>query len=293
MKSRLFEGAATALITPFSDGGVDYDSFERIVERQLECGIEALLFVGTTGEAPTLTDKEKKDIYQFAAETVRGRALVICGTATNSHQKTMELSEAALRSGADALLCVSPYYNKGTQRGVERVYRDVCSLGLPVILYNIPSRSGVDIGLEMLDRLSDEEDLVGIKECVGAGRIQEQKIRYGDRYSIYSGNDAELLCALAVGANGIVSVLSNLYPREVSAICKLFSEGKIIEARRLHFALSGMHSLLFCETNPAPVKYALSSLGLCENSLRLPLCEIDDTLAEKIDKEMKKIEQNI
>lgn len=293
MKGKLFSGVATALLTPYKEGKVDYDTFETLINGQLDAGIEALVFTGTTGEAPTLSDAEKNDIYRFAKQTVGKRARVICGTSTNSHKKTMELSESALRAGADALLCVSPYYNRGTREGIERVYRDICSLGIPVILYNIPSRSGVDIGVEMLERLSDEDNLVGVKECAGAMRIQEEKLRLGDRYALYSGNDPELLMALSAGADGIVSVMSNLYPEQVNKVYKLFTEGRVEEARRVHFALSGLCSLLFSETNPAPLKYAASAIGLCENSLRLPLSVIRGELCRKIDKEIKKIEQNI
>lgn len=293
MKPKLFSGVATALITPFKDGQVDYDTFEKLVNRQIEAGVEALVFCGTTGEAPTLTDKEKKSIYTFAAETVEKRAKVILGTSTNSHEKSMDLSRYAAQVGADALLCVSPYYNKGTQKGIERVYRDICSLGVPVILYNIPSRAGIDIKADMLTRLSDEPNLVAVKECAGIGRISEHKVTFGERYMLYCGNDSELLPSLSVGADGVVSVISNLYPRQMKMICDLFKEGKNADARRLHMTLSGMFSLMFCETNPAPVKYAMSTLSLCENSLRLPLSEIDGELCRKIDEEMKKIEQNI
>ena len=293
MKPKLFSGVATALITPFKEGKVDYDAFEKLVERQIEAGVDALVFCGTTGEAPTLTDKEKKSIYTFACRTVGKRSKVILGTSTNSHNRSMELSGYAAESGADALLCVTPYYNKGTQKGIERSYREICSLGAPVILYNIPSRTGVDIKADMLTRLSDEPNIVGVKECAGVGRISEHRVTFGDRYQLYSGNDSELLPSLSVGADGVVSVLSNLYPRQMRMIWELFREGKNAEARRIHSILSGMFSLMFYETNPAPVKYAVSTLSLCENSLRLPLCEIEENLCRKIDKEMKKIEQNI
>ena len=293
MKEKAFCGVATAIITPFKDDKIDYDSFERLILRQLDAGIEAIVFTGTTGEAPTLTDEEKAEIYSFGRSVVANRAKVICGTSTNSHKKTMKLSAAAANAGADALLCVTPYYNRGTLSGIEQVYRDICSIGIPVILYNIPSRCGVDVGTDMLRRLADESNLVGVKECSGAMRIQEQKIAFGNRFSLLCGNDGELLCALGAGADGIVSVLSNLYPEKVRDIFALFSEGRINEARRLHFSISQLCSSLFMETNPAPIKYALSALGLCENSLRLPLGVIGEQLCAKIDKEIKNIEQNI
>ena len=293
MAKVLFGGVATALVTPFSGGVIDYHSMEEMIERQIAAGIDALVFCGTTGEAPTLTMDEKKSIFDFAVRTVHGRVPVICGTATNSHATTMRISSMAAEAGADGLLCVSPYYNKGTQKGIERCYREICSIGIPVILYNIPSRSGVDIRPEMLSVLSDESNLVGIKECSCIGRIAEHKARFGDRYSVYSGNDAEFLPSVSVGADGVISVLSNLYPREVKGIYRDFCEGENKFARDKYFSLFDMYALMFSETNPAPVKYALSKLGLCENSLRLPMSEIGAELCEKIDKEMKKIEQKV
>ena len=290
MNNKLFVGVATALVTPFIDGKVDFNSMEKLIERQLESGVDALVFCGTTGEAPTLTEEEKKNIFEFAARTVHGRVPVICGASTNSHETTMRVSRMAKEAGADALLCVSPYYNKGTPSGIVQCYRDICSLGLPVILYNVPSRSGVDIKATVLSELSNESALFGIKECAGVGRISEHKALYGERFALYSGNDAEFLPSLSVGADGVISVLSNLCPSRVKRIYRAFTEGRNSDALSEHIALSEMCSLLFAQTNPAPIKYALSTLGLCENSLRLPMSRIEGELCKKIENEMKKIE---
>ncbi len=288
-KKKIFEGVATAIVTPFKRDRIDYSSFETLIERQIDGGVDALVFCGTTGEAPTLTELEKKNILSFAKETVGGRVPVIFGSGTNSYKSTMSLSEYAAKEGADALLCVTPYYNKGTREGILRTYRDVCSLGVPVILYNIPSRSGVDVTVDMLGALSDEENLCAVKECAGTLRICDVCRYLGESYSVYSGNDGELLPSLAVGASGIISVLSNLYPEKVKQVYSLFKAGKCDESRREFHLLCGMSRLLFEETNPAPLKYALSALSLCENSLRLPLMNIDEALCRKIDAEMKKI----
>jgi len=292
-KKRIFEGVATALATPFKNDRIDYGAFERMVERQIECGVDALVFCGTTGEAPTLSEEEKKEIFAFSKKAVAGRVPVILGSGTNSHAATMRLSEYAAACGADALLCVAPYYNKGTPEGIVHTYTEVCSLGVPVILYNIPSRTGVDIGLDMLKKLSRVQMLCAVKECSGVSRISNICTELAGRYCVYCGNDQEFLPSLSVGASGVISVCANLYPREIKMIYEHFSEGRNKEALHVHARLSRITSLLFERTNPAPLKYALSRFGLCENSLRLPLMPIDDKLCKKIDAEMKKIEQNI
>ncbi len=291
-KKKIFNGVATALITPFKDDKVDYAALETLVQRQIECGVDALVFCGTTAEAPTLTEAEKKDILSFALDCVGGRVPIIFGSGTNSHRTTMALSEYAAFKGADALLCVTPYYNKGTREGIIRIYRDVCSLGTPVILYNIPSRSGVDVSVDMLSLLSDEENLYAVKECSGVLRICDIYKRLGDSISVYSGNDADFLPSLSVGASGIISVLSNLYPERVKRVYTLFKEGKNADATREFMTFHGISKLLFTETNPAPLKYAMSFLSLCENSLRLPLMSINEKLCRKIEREMQKLEQN-
>ncbi len=293
MNNKLFSGVATALITPFKEGKIDYSSMEELVERQINAGIDALVFCGTTGEAPTITESEKKSIFEFAFKSVRGRVPIICATATNSHAATMRLSKIAADAGADGLLCVSPYYNKGTAAGIEQCYREVCSIGVPVILYNIPSRTGIDIKADMLFRLCDEPNLVGIKECAGVGRISEHSVMFDNRYAVYSGNDAEFLPSLSVGADGIISVLSNLYPEHVKNIYNAFISGNNRNAIKTHMILSDICSLMFSETNPAPIKYALSTLGLCENSLRLPMSVIKGELSKKIDNEIKKVQQKV
>ncbi len=292
-KKKIFEGVATAIVTPYKNDRVDYSAFERLIERQIEGGIDALVFCGTTGEAPTLSEREKKNILDFAYRTVMGRVPVIFGSGTNSYKSTMHLSEYAAEAGADALLCVTPYYNKGTREGIIRTYLDVCSIGIPVILYNIPSRSGVDVSLEMLSTIASEPNLCAVKECSGVGRICDICNYLGDGYHVYSGNDADFLPSLAVGACGIISVLSNIYPERVKAVYTLFKECKNQEAQKAFFSLCTMTRLLFEETNPAPLKYALSKFSLCENSLRLPLMPINEKLSKKIDLEMKKIAQNI
>lgn len=289
MTRKLFYGVATAIITPFKNDKIDYGAFENLIEKQIGSGIDAIVFCGTTGESPTLTEDEKISLYKFAVSTVNGRVPVICGTGSNSHAVTMRMSEKAVASGADGLLCVSPYYNKGTSAGIERCYREVCSLGIPVILYNVPSRACVDIRSDLLDSLLDEKNLCGIKECAGIGRISDHKVRFGERYSLYSGNDSEFLPSLSVGADGLISVLSNIFPERVKRIYLSYKNKNNNEALKEHIALSKISSMMFYETNPAPVKCAMSLLGLCENTLRLPMTAINKELSQKIENELKKL----
>ena len=289
MTNKIFSGVATAVITPFKEEKIDYDAFETILEKQIESGIDAVVVCGTTGEAPTLSENEKKSIFEFVVRYVGGRIPVICGTGTNSHSVSMRLSSYAAEVGADGLLCVSPYYNKGTDRGIELCYRELCSIGIPVILYNIPSRSGVDIKGDALLRLADEENLVGIKECAGITRISSHKVEFGDRYLLYSGNDSEFLPSLAVGADGIVSVISNVCPRRVKRIYELYSSQKNKDALDEFHTIARLSELLFEQSNPAPAKFAMSVLGLCENSLRLPMAPISGELCRKIENELKKL----
>ena len=293
MAKKIFSGVATALVTPFCEDGVDYSSFERLIEYQIESGVDALVFCGTTGEAPTLDEREKREIFSFARKTVGKRVPIILGTGTNDHKRTMRLCEYAASLEPDAMLCVSPYYNKGTEDGIVRSFFEICSCGIPVILYNVPTRTGVDIKGELLSRLFELDRICAIKECAGVGRISEHICRYDGRFSVYTGNDSELLPSLSVGADGVISVLSNLYPSMVKALYTAYRKGEVDSAAAIHKSLHEISALMFCETNPAPIKYCLSKKGLCKNLLRLPMSEAGAELCKKIDKEMKKIEQNI
>ena len=292
-KKKIFSGVATAVVTPFCDEGIDYMALERIIEMQIEGGVDALVFCGTTGESVTLSEEEKKQLFSFSVKAVASRVPVIIGCASNCHTTTMRLSSAAIDAGADALLCVSPYYNKGTPRGIAVCYREISSLGAPVIIYNVPSRTGVDISFDILKQLANEENLCAVKECAGVCRIGAECVEFSDSYSIYCGNDAEMLPSFSVGAAGAISVISNVYPKLVKQMYDSYKNGDVVKAQSIYCRLSRMTSLLFEATSPAPVKYAMCRMGLCENSLRLPLSVIEESLCKKIDAEMKKIEQNI
>ncbi len=278
MKKKVFEGCATALITPFDGGGIDYDSFERIVERQIESKVSALVFSGTTGEAPTLTRAEWEEICRFAVRTVRGRVPVIVGAGSNSTSEAKDRARFAEGAGADALLLVSPYYNKGNQDGIVSHYSTVCgAVGIPVIAYNVPSRTGVDLGLSICRKISKIPNLAGIKEASGSAARAACLASYiGEDLPIYSGSDEVNLPVLSVGGSGIISVLSNVFPEECVKMCGAAQRGDFDTARDLSCLLYPFISALFCEVNPIPVKTVMSYMGLCREVFRLPMCPISE-----------------
>ena len=278
MKKILFEGCATALLTPFKGGRIDYAALDTIIEKQIAAGVGALVVGGTTGECATLSDRERYTLFEFCQERVHSRVPLIFGTGTNDTQVAVAHTKAAERIGCDGVLVVTPYYNKGTEEGVYRHYMSIAeSTGLPIILYNVPSRTGVNLGLGLLERLIECERIVGIKEASDSQDRLTALAAFGDRLPLYAGNDSQLYTVLALGGHGVISVVSNLYPERMVDICKSFSDGNIREARSLQLELLPLISALFTETNPAPLKYAASLLGLCDGELRLPLSEVRES----------------
>lgn len=282
-KKTIFKGAATALVTPFSGGEVDYIALERLIESQIKNRISALVVCGTTGEAPVLSDEEKKALYEFTAEKAAGRVPVIAGTGSPSTAKMLSLSKAATEAGCDALLIVTPYYNKGTERGVIESYLAAADLGLPVIIYNVPSRTGLDLPVETLSKLSRHENIAAIKEaCGNIDKIARIRAEIGDLLAVYSGNDSHIVPVLSLGGLGVISVLSNIMPLEVSQICSLWERGDHAGALSLQLRLTPLIRLLFAQTNPAPIKYACELLNICSGEMRLPFTEIDEYLKKKL-----------
>lgn len=279
-----FTGCATALVTPFRDGEIDKEGLRRLMERQIACGVPALVIGGTTGECATLDDRERELLYRYAIEMADGRLKIVLGTGTNDTRVAISHTKLAERLGADAILTVTPYYNKGTADGIVTHYEKIANATkLPVILYNVPSRTGVNLTVEMLARLSEIDNIVALKEASDSlDRLVELCATFRDTLAIYSGNDTQLFPTLALGGAGIISVVSNLLPKEVNAVCDAFWRGDYDEARRLSALLLPIAHTLFLETNPAPVKYALSVLGLCQGELRLPLAEPADAVKAKI-----------
>jgi 4-hydroxy-tetrahydrodipicolinate synthase len=273
----MFEGSIVALITPFKGGEVDYQALENLIEFHINNHTDAILVCGTTGESPTLTFEEHEKVIEEAVRIARGRIKVIAGTGANATHEAIELSTHAQRVGADACLLVAPYYNKPTQEGLYRHFKAIAEeVSIPIILYNIPSRTGVEIAPETIYRLVKEhENIIGSKESTpNMDRISELKRLLGDNFTILSGDDSLTLPMMALGAKGVISVANNIMPREVKQMVDYALKGDFKKAREMHYYLYELFKVLFIETNPIPVKTACWALGMCEKEFRLPLCEM-------------------
>lgn len=283
-KSEVFCGAATALITPFASGRIDYIALERLIERQIEAGIDALLINGTTGESSTLTNEERKEMISFAVKIVGGRLPVLAGTGCNITESALELSKFACDAGCDAVLVVTPYYNKANEQGLIEHYTTIAdNIDKPLILYNVPSRTGLNIPLSVYCQLARHENIAGVKEA--SSSISDFALLSGkcrDSLALYSGNDDMILPTLSLGGKGVISVLSNLFPKEVRDMCALYSEGKTKEATELQLKFMPLIKALFCEVNPIPIKTAMAHLGLCQEEFRLPLCRMSEANRKKL-----------
>lgn len=284
-----FEGCCTALVTPFKNGEADLDAFSRLVEMQIENGADALVVCGTTGEAPTLTETEREKLIYRAAEISAGRVPVIAGTGGPCTDKMLRMSWRAREAGADAFLIVNPYYNKGTEDGVVRSYYAAASLGPPVILYNVPSRTGSDMSLRLIARLSEHGNIVAIKEASSVGKISEIIACPKCDLHVYCGNDGDTLPALAVGARGVVSVISNVMPRLWSELCRLYKSGEMQKCTKIHAATYALIKKLFEETSPVPIKKLCEKVGICSSEVRLPLGDISEKLAEELWREYEAV----
>ena len=269
----IFRGAATALVTPLNASGVDYETFGRLIDWQIGQGIDALVIAGTTGEGSTLSDEEHRAVLKFAAERIAGRVPMIAGTGSNDTAYAVSLTQYACDIGADAMLVVTPYYNKATQKGLVQMYRTIADASTkPIILYNVPSRTGVGIEPATYAELAKHERIAAIKEANGnISKIVETFALVGDRLDIYSGNDDQIVPILSMGGAGVISVLSNLMPRETSELCHLWFRGETAKSAALQCEYLPLINSLFCEVNPIPVKAAMAALGFGENCLRLPL----------------------
>ena len=293
MKNTVFYGAATAIVTPLTENGIDYEQFGRLIDWQIEAGIDAIVAVGTTGEGSTLTDEEHRAAIRFCVERVAGRVPVIAGTGSNDVAYAIDLTKYACEVGADAVLLVTPYYNKATQAGLVQFFTAIADAATkPCILYNVPGRTGCNLLPESVLKLADHENIVAIKEASGnISQIAELAHLVGDKLDIYSGNDDQIVPILSLGGKGVISVLSNIMPKATSDMCKLYFDGKVKEAAKLQLDLLPLVNALFCEVNPIPVKAAVSAMGYCENFLRLPLTPMEKAHEEKLLALMK--EQNL
>lgn len=276
--SPIFRGVATALITPLNEHGVDYDSFGRVIDWQCEQGINALVIAGTTGEGSTLDDSEHKAVLKFAVERIAGRCKVISATGSNDTRYALQLSKFACDIGSDALLVITPYYNKATQNGLIKSFTTIADASTkPIILYNVPSRTGVNIEPETYAAVADHPMIAGIKEAnSNISKIVHTVQLVGDKLDIYSGNDDQIVPILSMGGKGVISVLSNVAPKQTMQICERFFSGDIKGAAELQCKYLPLINALFSEVNPIPVKAAMSAMGWCENYLRMPLTPMEE-----------------
>ena len=279
MKKTVFQGVATALVTPMKpDGSIDWEAFGRLIDFQISAGVGGLVACGTTGEASTLTDEEHKQVIAFCVERANGRVPIIAGTGSNDTQYALELGKYACDAGADALLVVTPYYNKATQAGLIRMYQILADASpKPIILYNVPSRTGVGIEPTTYRTLACHENIVGFKEANGnISKIVETMSYVQGQMDMYSGNDDQIVPLLALGGKGVISVLSNVLPRETVELCNKFFAGDVAGAAQMQYQYHALIDSLFSEVNPIPVKAAMAAMGYGSNTLRLPLTPMSE-----------------
>lgn len=277
-KTTIFKGAATALVTPTNESGVDFNKFGKLIDWQIEKGINGLVICGTTGEAATLSYDEYHKVVSYSIERTAGRVPVIIGAGSNNTSDAIEKTKLACKEGADAILTVTPYYNKSTQAGLVKMYETIADASeKPIILYNVPSRTGVGIAPETYLKLADHENIAAIKEANGdISSIVKTMALVGDKLDMYSGNDDQVYSVLGLGGMGVISVLSNVAPAETVEMCSSFFKGDHARAREIQFKMLPFISALFSEVNPIPVKAAMAKLGFCENFVRLPLIEMSE-----------------
>ncbi len=281
----IFRGAATALITPFNENGIDFEAFGRIIDWQIEEGINALVIAGTTGEGSTLSDEEHRQVMKFAAERAAGRVPMIAGTGSNDVAYAIDLSKAACDYGYDAMLLVTPYYNKATQNGLIASFTAVAdAIDKPCILYNVPSRTGVNIEPSTIAVLADHPNIRAIKEANGniSKIVETSALVEGKDFAIYSGNDDQVVPIMSMGGQGVISVISNIMPKKTAEMCSRYFEGDHAGAAALQRQLLPLINALFSEVNPIPVKAAMAAMGWSQNCLRLPLTPMEAAHEEKL-----------
>lgn len=286
-----FEGLYTAIITPFRDGKIDFPALEKILEHQIAGGVDGVVPAGTTGESPTLSHQEHSELIRETIRIVNGRVKVIAGTGSNSTREAIRLSEEAAKDGADGLLQVNPYYNKPGQEGLFRHFSEVArvsSQDVPVMLYNIPGRTAVGMTQDTIRRLSEVENIVSIKEATGnISHMAEVVEICRPEFTLLSGDDNMMLPVMAIGGRGVVSVISNLFPKEVKKILDLCDQGDFTAARQENFRLLPLCRAMFMETNPIPVKKAMEIKGFCSGEIRLPMTELTAENTEKLKKALE------
>ncbi len=289
MKKVIFTGAAVAIVTPFNEEGINFEELKRLIDFNIENGTDAIVIAGTTGESSTMSDEEHKEVIKFTVDYVNKRIPVIAGTGSNDTLYALELSQYAEKVGVDGLLIVTPYYNKTTQLGLVKHYNYIADrVNIPIILYNVPSRTGVNITPNTCLELSKHKNIVAVKEASGnLSQVAEIRALCGDELNIYSGNDDQISPILSLGGKGVISVLSNVAPKETHEICQLFFDGKAEESAKIQLEYLNLINALFIEVNPIPVKTALGLMGYNVGQLRMPLFPMEECNLEVLKKELE------
>ena len=289
MKKPIFRGAGVAIITPYTEDGVNFEELGRIIDDQIENHTDAIVITGTTGESATMSVEEHKEAIKFAVEHTKGRVPVIAGTGSNETRIAVEFSKYAEEVGADALLVVTPYYNKCTQKGLIQHYTMIAdSVNIPIILYDVPSRTGVSIQTSTYAELAKHPNIVAVKEANGdLSKILRLRAACGDDLVVYSGNDDQIVPILSLGGQGVISVLSNVAPKVTHDMCQLYFDGKVEESMKLQIEYADLIDALFCEVNPIPVKVAMRKMGWNAGPLRMPLCEMEPAHEAQLEKALR------
>jgi 4-hydroxy-tetrahydrodipicolinate synthase len=284
----IFKGSGVAIITPFNERGVDLKKLEELIEWHINSKTDAIVVCGTTGEASTMTEQERKETIKFVVDVVNKRIPVIAGTGSNNTAASISMSQWAEKIGVDGLLVITPYYNKTTQKGLVEHFKAIASsVTAPIIIYNVPSRTGLNINPHTLLKLCEVENIVAVKEASGdISQIALIKALCGDRLDIYSGNDDQVIPILSLGAIGVISVIANIIPTEVHNMCELYLKGQHAEALKIQLEFLALNNALFIETNPIPVKTAMNLMGLEVGPLRLPLCNMEENNLHILKKEL-------
>ncbi|AZV58207.1 4-hydroxy-tetrahydrodipicolinate synthase [Clostridium sp. AWRP] len=285
----LFKGSGVAIITPFNDNGVDFDKLKELLEWQIESGTDAIIICGTTGEASTMTEKERKDTIKFTVDTVNKRIPVIAGTGSNCTESAVNMSKWAESIGVDGVLVITPYYNKTTQKGLIEHFKAVSSaIKTPIVVYNVPGRTGLNIQPKTLKELCKLDNVAAVKEASGnISQIAKMKALCGDDIDLYSGNDDQTVPIMSLGGLGVISVLANIIPKDMHNMCKLFLEGNVKEALKVQLNALTLMNTMFIETNPIPIKTAMNVLNMNVGNLRLPLCDMSQENLDILKSELK------
>lgn len=290
MKKTIFQGCGTAIATPFTEDGVNFEEFGKLIEFQIENGVDAIIVCGTTGESATMTKEEREKTIKFAIDAVAKRTKVVVGTGSNSTKAAVEMSKFAEEAGADALLVVTPYYNKTTQKGLVAHYTEIAkAVNIPIIMYSVPSRTGVNISPETCLELSKIKNIVAIKEASGnLSQVAKIASLCKENLDIYSGNDDQIIPVLSLGGKGVISVLSNIMPKYTHDMTMKYFKGEVEEAAKMQLDVIDLNDSLFSEVNPIPVKHALNLMGYDFGKPRLPLIELSDANKKEMEEVMKK-----